>query len=160
MIEIIEMVEKHNTLITINYQTTDNTKRRCGTRGGRGRCTGNGGERTRCHHPVPAGKWATGWGRKGGGAGVLMVEAGRERKGHLDGITPGTTWDWLRRLRKAKFWQPGKGRQIQTRARNSFDWPSGSKAQTSGEIQQAGAPFRWKVAPRPGEMGGEKRVQY
>ena len=37
--------------------------------------------------------------------------------------------------------------------------PTGIKSQTSGEGQQAGAPSRWTVAPHPGKLGGEKRVQ-
>ena len=42
-------------------------------------------QRTRRHHPGPAGEWASGQGRLGGGgrAGVRMVEAGRESKGPM-----------------------------------------------------------------------------
>ena len=85
MIEIIEMVEKHNTLITINYlgfklQTTP--------RDGAEHCEGEAdaqskrGQRTRRQHPVPAGDWVAGRVRKGGGEQACgwwrQVDRGRE----------------------------------------------------------------------------------
>ena len=55
------------------------------------------------NHSGPAGDWAAGRGRHGGGAGVRMVETGRGRKGPSDGRTPGDDRDlgagqgWQRR---------------------------------------------------------------
>ena len=73
----------------IKLQTTP----RDGTEHGEGEsdAQGTGIYRTRRHHPGPAGDWDAGQGRQGRGAGVHMVEACRERKGTLDGITLGTT---------------------------------------------------------------------
>ena len=93
-IELIFIVEKHNTLITINCRGIKlQTTPRDGTEHGEGEsdAKGTGIYRTRRHHPGLAGDWDAGQGRQGRGAGVHMVEACRERKGTLDGITLGTT---------------------------------------------------------------------
>ena len=57
-----------------------------------------------------------------------MVEAGRERKGPLDGRTLRTTGTLLYRLRMEKGGQLGEGRQTQARARNSLGCPAGEES--------------------------------
>ena len=58
---------------------------------GEAEAQGAGGRRTQHRHPGPEDDWAAGRGRKGEGAGVQMVEAGRGRKGPLDRRTLGPT---------------------------------------------------------------------
>ena len=95
---------------------------------------GTGGQITRRHHPGTAGYWAVSRVRKGGG-GVRVIEAGRGRKETLDRRTLVLT---------------STGEQAE-----DILWAAlhGREAQTSGSSRQAGAPSRWMVAPRPGEIG-------
>ena len=54
-----------------------------------------GERRTRCHHLGLSGDWAL---VKAGGGGVRIMEAGRGRKGTLDGITPGYDRELSKRI--------------------------------------------------------------
>ena len=61
-------------------QTSEDTKRWSGTRGGQGGRKGDRGRRTRRQQSVPVRDWAAGKGWHGGeGAGVRLIEAGRGR---------------------------------------------------------------------------------
>ena len=70
-----------------------------------------GGQRTQCYHLGPAGDWAFGQVQQGGGAGVCVVEVGRERKGPLDGRTLGPKGTLFRRSRMAKVGETDEVRQ-------------------------------------------------
>ena len=127
---------------------------------GESEAQGTGGRRMWSHHLGPEGDWAYGRGRQGGGgAGVRVVEAGKGRKGPLERITPGAN----RELGAGRVWQRGGNwkREGRHRLARGTNWAAqqGRKSETSGGVRQAGAPSRWTVAPRPVEMGGEKRVQ-
>ena len=65
----------------------------------------------------------------------------------------------MHRSRTSNGGQPDEVRQTKDHDRNSLGFPAGRKAQTSGGGRQAGVPSRWTFAPRPVEMGGEKRVK-
>ena len=106
------------------------------------------------NHSGPAGDWAAGRGRHGGERACgwwRQAEGGRDpRMGEPLGLTG--TWAQV---------EDGKGggnrtREGSHRLAQKTPWTAqhGRKAQTSGGGRQAGAPSRWTVAPRPGEMGG------
>ena len=88
-----------------------------------------------------------------------MMEAGRGSKGPPYEITLGTTGTWAQVADSkggANGWGKsgtGSSEELHLSARK------GRESHTSGGGRQAGASFRWKVAPRSVEMGGDKWVQ-
>ena len=95
----------------------------------------------------------------GGGSSVRMMETSRYRNGPSKRKTPEAVRDLgagLGRQRGDNRTREGSHRLARGTPRAGLH---GREAQTSGGGRRAEAPSRWTVAPRQGEMGGEKRVQ-
>ena len=77
----------------------------------------------------------------------------RVRKGNPDGITLGKTGTWAQ-VEDVKGGATGKGKAGTDSREELLGFIShGREAQTSGGGRQAGLPYRWTVAPRPGKVG-------
>ena len=138
-------------------KTSDDTRRRHKNQGGQGGYTGDGGRITRLHHLGLAGYWSSGQGRQGGGVGVVWKEAGRGRKGPLDGRTLGPIGTW-EQVEDGKGEVTGRGK-TGTGLREELLWAAqnGREVHKGSGGRQAGAPSRWKVALQPGDMGEGRR---
>ena len=84
---------------------------------------------------------------------MRWMETGIGRNGTLDGRTLETTRTWEQAEDRKGGKRTGEGRH---RLHEEILWAArnGREAQTSGDGQRAGAPYRWKVAPRRGKRGG------
>ena len=124
----------------------------------------NKGQGTEEHGPNPSGlvlDWATSQDRQGGGGGRNIGGKGWQRKEGTLGWN--NSWGlqgpgpWLRKAKGGATRQEtvvtGLCKELIVASRR------GRKAQTIGGGRQVGAPSRWTDAPRPGELGDEKRVQ-
>ena len=104
-------------------QTSEDTKRRHGTWGGRGGITRDGGTKN-ATPPTGTGRGMSRGSRQaGGGAGVRVKEEGRGRKGPLDGRTLGPTGTWAQ-VKDGKGGQPKWGRQAWLARRTPLGRPS------------------------------------
>ena len=109
---------------------------------------GTGGQRTRRHHPRPAGDWAPGRGRKEWGVGREVDRDTQRQEGTLGQENPGSNRDL----------GTGLGRKECTAHERTFFGPSfmrGKRRRAVAAVRRERRPGRWSLRDRPREVGKE-----